>query len=243
MPPSLTDQKTNVPNDFDRVARRYDLLSGLNPGYRRHLKKSAARLGVSGHPRILDLCCGTGLSTEAIASVYPYAAIVALDASAGMIEQARRKRRLTQVNFVLGDATDPTAAGVEGPFDAIFMAYGIRNVPDPDLCLANLLKLLKPGAPIVFHEYSVSDSRWSAMVWKMVSSAVIIPLGKLFAGDADIFRYLRRSVIEFDGKEAFVERLIAAGFVKTTVLPMGGWQRGIVHTFRAHRAAQKRNSP
>ena len=233
MSPSLTDQKVAVPTNFNTVAGRYDLLSKLNPGYQRHLKKSAARLELAPDARILDLCCGTGLSTEAIIRVYPQAEITALDASSGMLEAARTKRTLADVDFVLGDATDPAEAGVDGQFDGILMAYGIRNVPDPDRCLANVLKLLKPGAPIAFHEYSVADSKWSQTVWKAVSAGVIIPLGKLFAGDDQIFRYLKRSVLDFDGVEAFTSRLVDAGFTNVSVLPMGGWQRGIVHTFRA----------
>ena len=108
---------------------------------------------------------------------------------------------------------------------------------DADLCLENLVGLLKPGAPIAFHEYSVADSRWSQAVWKTVTSGVIIPLGRVLAGSDDMFRYLRRSVLEFDGVRAFVQRLERAGFVDIAVLPMGGWQRGIVHTFIARRPA------
>jgi len=228
-------EKTNVPSDFNQVARRYDLLSTLNPGYRRHLVKSAKRLGLAGSPRILDLCCGTGLSTDAVRRAYPNADIVALDASAGMLEAARKKPALRGIEFVLGDATDPKSAGVEGTFDGIMMAYGIRNIPEPDLCLGNLLELLEPGAPIAFHEYSVADSAWSRTVWKAVSSGVIIPLGRALAGSSDIFRYLRRSVLEFDGLKAFVTRLESAGFESIQIMPMGGWQRGIVHTFVARR--------
>ena len=81
----------------------------------------------------------------------------------------------------------------------------------------------------------MADSRWSQTVWKAVSAGVIIPLGRLLAGSDEIFRYLRRSVLEFDGAGAFARRLESAGFEKVNVLPMGGWQRGIVHTFVARR--------
>lgn len=227
--------KQAVPGEFDRVARAYDLLSALNPGYRRHLVKSGRRLRLGRRPRILDLCCGTGLSTAAVLAAYPDAEITALDASSGMLEIAQHKRALAAVRFVLGDATDPAAAGAAGPFDGIMMAYGIRNVPEPDRCLANLRELLEPDGRIVFHEYSVADSRYAQMVWKAVSTGVIIPLGAVVSGNADIFRYLRRSVLEFDGVERFCRRLEAAGFTDVKVEAMGGWQRGIVHTFSAAR--------
>jgi ubiquinone/menaquinone biosynthesis C-methylase UbiE len=227
--------KQTVPTEFNRVARAYDLLSALNPGYRRHLEISARRLRLDRRPRILDLCCGTGLSTAAALAAYPDADVTALDASSGMLDVARKKRELAPAQFVLGDATDPAAAGISGSFDGILMAYGIRNVPDPDRCLANLRDLLEPGGRIAFHEYSVADSRYARTVWRAVSTGVIIPLGAVLSGSADIFRYLRRSVLEFDGVAAFCERLEGAGFSNVEVEAMGGWQRGIVHTFTASR--------
>lgn len=222
--------------DFDRVSRGYDLLCKLNPGYRKHLRWSARRLELRGEARVLDLCCGSGLSTEAVRHTLPEARLVGLDASAGMLEQAAAKRSLADVQWVHGDATDPTAAGVEGPFDGILMAYGIRNVPDPDRCLANLHDLLAPGGRLVLHEYSVADSRRSQWVWNGVTFGVVIPLGLVVTGSSTIFRYLRRSVLEFDGVQALCGRLARAGFEDVKVLPMDGWQRGVVHSFVARRA-------
>lgn len=238
-----SERKREVPSDFDRAAETYDFLTGLNPGYHRHLRLSAQRLrlprtiGVNGHsrpPRILDLCCGTGLSTEALSIVYPEASIVALDASEGMLAIARRKSILRSVELVHGDAMDPRAAGIEGRFDGIMMAYGIRNLPDPDRCLANLLELLAPGAPIVFHEYSVRDSLSARAVWEAVCFGIIIPGGLVTTRDARIYRYLHQSVQSFDGVREFEARLSRAGLERVRTEPMDGWQRGIVHSFVAH---------
>lgn len=230
-----TSDKTFVPGEFDRVAKAYDFLTGLNPGYKRHLRKSARRLALGPDARILELCCGTGISTQAIRKAYPRATICALDYSEGMLKKARQKTKLENVEWVHGDATDPARFGVEGPFDAIYMAYGIRNVPDPDLCLQNLLQLLRPGGQLCVHEYSVADSLRSQIVWNAVTLSVVIPSGRIFAGSADIFKYLRRSVLEFDGIGAFESRLRDAGFADVHTLPMDGWQRGIVHSFLAQR--------
>lgn len=225
--------KREVPKDFDRVASTYDLLVSLNPGYHRHLRLSAKRLGIAPRARVLDLCCGTGASTAALLAERPDARVVALDASEGMLDVARRKVALGDVQLVLGDATDPAAAEVRGPFDAILMAYGIRNVPDVDRCLANLRSLLAPGAPICFHEYSVADSFRARLVWDAVCYGVIVPGGLLTARESRIYRYLRQSVRAFDGARAFEARLRRAGFVDVRTEPMDGWQRGIVHSFLA----------
>lgn len=230
--------KAAVPRAFDVVARTYDLLTGMNPGYHQHLHTSALRLGARPGARVLDLCCGTGSSTAALRKAYPTAELVGLDYSEGMLERARGKDGL-RATFVHGDATNPAAHGVEGPFDAILMAYGIRNLPDPDRGLANVLDLLRPGGTIVFHEYSVADSRRARWIWEMVCRTVIIPGGWVTAPGSDIYRYLYRSVVEFDGVQAFEARLRRAGFVDVETLPMAGWQRGILHSFRARRPDER----
>ena len=233
----IREQKREVPHDFDVVAPSYDLLTGLNPGYHAHLRLSARRLGLGRAPRVLDLCCGTGASTDAILRTYPDAEVVALDASRGMLAEARKKPGLRGVELVLGDASDPRAAGVEGCFDGVLMAYGIRNVPDPDAALVRIKELLRPGAKVVFHEYSVNDSLRAKRIWDAVCFAIIIPGGLVTAPSSRIYRYLHKSVRAFDGVRAFEARLARAGYEGVETLPVDGWQRGIVHSFVARRPA------
>ena len=152
-----------------------------------------------------------------------------------MLEQARARLPAGRVTLLQADAMDPAAHGVTGPFDAILMAYGIRNMEDPDRCLSNLLPLLRPGGTICIHEYSVAESARARATWNAVSMGVIIPGGLLTSGTTRIYRYLRRSVLDFDGVGAFEERLRRAGFTDVRTEPVDGWQRGIVHSFLALR--------
>ena len=231
---TLSGHKQQVPHEFDRVARGYDLMCALNPGYARHLRWSARRLDLPREARILDLCCGTGLSTRALVDTYPDADITGVDASPGMLEEARKKPALGRVRFVEGNAMDPAAAA-PGPFDGILMAYGIRNMPDRDTCLRRVMGLLAPGGRICFHEYSVAGAPVPRAVWHAVSFGVILPIGLAVTRTTSIFRYLHRSVTAFDSVAAFEDRLRRAGFVDVVTLPMNGWQRGIVHSFLARR--------
>ena len=228
-------ERKEVPGGFDRIARSYDAMTGLNPGYRRHLRLSAERMNLAPKSRILDLCCGTGLSTAALAQTYPKATLVGLDASPEMLEAARKKRHLRRVEWVQGDAMDPAAAGACGPYDGILMAYGIRNVPERDVCLVRLRALLAPGGTVCFHEYSVADSRRATWIWNAVAGAIIVPTALALTRRAELFRYLRRSVNDFDGVRAFEKRLARAGYIDIRSAPMSGWQRGIVHSFLARR--------
>ncbi len=74
--------KQRVPKKFNRIASTYDLLTGMNPGYRRHLTMSAARVGAPPKGRLLDLCCGTGGATAHLRlRAGPLTRIVGLDLS------------------------------------------------------------------------------------------------------------------------------------------------------------------
>lgn len=238
MGPAATDlsaARRAVPAGFDRIARWYDTLAAISPGYARHLRLSARRLALPPGARILDLCCGTGLSTAALRAVYPTAALDGLDASPEMLARARRRGLPAPARFVLGDAMDPAAAGLPGPYDGVLMAYGIRNVPDADGALRQLRRVLRPGGTVCFHEFSVADSRRARLLWNALLFGVVIPYGALTTPGSGLYRYLRRSVLAFDGVRAFEERLRRAGFDDVRTEPMDLWARGIVHSFLARR--------
>ncbi|MFD1148379.1 class I SAM-dependent methyltransferase [Saccharothrix hoggarensis] len=220
-----------VPDAFDVAAPGYDLLVGANPGYHRELRRSATALALpddGAGRRLLDLGCGTGASTAAVLAVAPRAEIVGVDASRGMLDQARRKAWPENVSFVHARVEDLVA---EGPFDGIFAAYLIRNLGDPDPVLATVRGLLEPGGRFVAHEYSVRDSPLAAALWTAVCWTVIIPGGVVVTGSPKLYTYLWRSVLAFDGARALRGRLRRNGFRRVRVLPAAGWQRGIVHTF------------
>jgi ubiquinone/menaquinone biosynthesis C-methylase UbiE len=226
---------------FDAGAFAYDRLVGANPGYHEHLRLSARRMRLPGDGqglRLLDAGCGTGASTAALLDAAPRAEIVAIDASGEMLAHARAKQWPASVQFVHTPVEDLAAAGVRGPFDGIMAAYLIRNVADPDRTLRELRDLLRPGATLAVHEYSVRDSRFARLIWHMVCRGVIVPAGRLLTGDAALYRYLRSSVDAFDGAARFRLRLREAGFTGVHSETVSGWQHGIVHTFLASRPAE-----
>jgi ubiquinone/menaquinone biosynthesis C-methylase UbiE len=232
---TLTSEKEELPNAFDQMAEHYDSVVAAEPHYAKHMRWSAQRLSAPPRGKILDLCCGTGLSTQQLIDVYPEADITGLDASGGMLEVARRKPQLSRARFVKGDATDPSAAGCTGPYDGIFMAYGIRNIPDAEACLKNLARLLKPGARICFHEYSVRHSMRSKLAWHAHWLRVLFPAA-LKTKTVKVHYYLWRSVNEFRGVPEFSALLERSGFTAADVQPMDGDVHGVLHSFIAQRA-------
>lgn len=246
----------NLTAAFDEVAPRYDLMVALNPGYHAHLRMAADGLvewllrSQSGSEppliQLLDLGCGSGASTRAVLEAAQAAglrfAIVGADASAGMLDQARAKSWPASVRFEVGQAEEIVGShewlGLDDPIQAVFAAYLFRNVAERDKLLAGLFDVLADGGVLVVQEYSIAGSRlWSKALWTAVCWLAIIPLGWLTSRRSLLYRYLWRSVRSFDSVQAFVDRLYGAGFVDVEVRAVPGWQRGILHTFRARKPA------
>jgi ubiquinone/menaquinone biosynthesis C-methylase UbiE len=229
---------------FDRGASRYDLLVGLNPGYHRELRRAAGalleRVGRRPGLRLIDLACGTGASTRALVGAAPAGAeVLGLDASHGMLEQAETHSWPAGVRFehAVAGELDLDRLG-RAAYDGILTCYLFRNVPAPcrDAAVKEVYDLLAPGGWLVVQEYSVAGDRRSRLVWDAVCTAIIIPLGVLLDRNRDLYAYLWRSVVQFDSVGRFGHRLVAAGFTEVAHrTASSGWQRGILHTFVAHK--------
>jgi len=228
----------DVTREFDAAAASYDRLVGASPGYYRNLARSAQRMQLPGDGaglHLLDLGCGTGASTLALLAAAPQARITAVDGSAGMLAKARQAAWPARVSFVHAQAEALTEAGVQGPFDGVFAAYLVRNLPEPDPVLVGLCTQLAPGAPLGVHDYALDGRALSRAIWTAVCWSVIIPAGKVVTGRAQLYRYLWRSVLRFDTVDALAARLRRHGLVDTHIDTMPGWERGIVHTVVARK--------
>jgi len=232
---------------FSEAASRYDRMVSLNPGYHRHLRSAAAALLETRDAhrplRLVDLGCGSGASTRALLAEARRAGaevvVTGVDASEGMLDQARAKRWPAGVDFHQGLAQDLAASrdawGLAEPVDGVLAAYLFRNVTERDAVLADVHALLAPGGTLVVQEYSVAGSPLASLVWTLVSWAVVIPLSWVTSRRTRLYRYLWRSVRVFDAVQTFTDRLWAAGFVDVEVRTVPGWQHGILHTVRARK--------
>jgi ubiquinone/menaquinone biosynthesis C-methylase UbiE len=221
---------------FDAGATAYDRLVGASPGYHDQLLLSVRRMRIPNQGkglRLLDAGCGTGASTAALLAVAPEADIVAVDASRGMLDAAAAKDWPPSVRFVHTPVEQLAEHGITGPFDGILAAYLIRNLADRDQQLRQLRMLLRPGATLAVHEYSVRDSAAATGIWHAVCWGIIIPVGWWRTRDTALYRYLWRSVLDFDGAARFRSRLSDAGFTAVHSETMPGWEANIVHTFLA----------
>ncbi|UCH66175.1 MAG: class I SAM-dependent methyltransferase, partial [Ignavibacterium sp.] len=206
---TLFENKSEVPFEFNRVAKKYDLATLLSQGYQDDLQRSVNRLVLRGDELVLDLCCGTGKSTISCLNNLSDGKVIGIDNSEMMLRVATEKYYKqydnNKLEFVLKDVMNLDYQ--DNSVDAIFMAYGIRNMPDYKMTLLNLFRVLKPGGKIAFHEYSLKENFFSHLYWKFLGYGVIIPVSTLISGSSTIFKYLVKSVDKFLSPNEFISLL------------------------------------
>jgi ubiquinone/menaquinone biosynthesis C-methylase UbiE len=155
--------------------------------------------------------------------------------------EARSKSWPAGVRFEHGLAQDLAERrvtwGLTEPVHGVLAAYLFRNVSERDEVLRDVHDLLVPGGVLVVQEYSVAHSRLADLVWSLVCWLVVIPLSWVTSRQTRLYRYLWSSVRGFDSVQLFVDRLYRMGFEDVEVRTAPGWQRGILHTFRARKPA------
>ncbi len=234
---TLFENKSEVPFEFNRVADKYDLATFLSQGYQDDLQRSVNRLELRGDELVLDLCCGTGKSTICCLNNLSDGKVIGIDNSEMMLRVAAEKyyKRYDnkRLEFVLKDVMDLEYE--DNSIDAIFMAYGIRNMPDYKKASSNLYRILKPGGKIAFHEYSLTANFFSHLYWKALGYGVIIPVSTLISGSSTIFKYLVKSVDKFLTPNEFLSLLTEIGFINVQRHNMPSWRKPILRTFTAQK--------
>ncbi len=199
---------------FDAIATRYDLLNrvlslGLDRGWREALVRAMA-LEPGDHA--LDLATGTGDVAVAIARAHPEARITGVDPSAGMLAVGRDKLARAaledRVTLVQGDAQ--ALPFDDDDFAASCIAFGIRNVPDRALGLAEMARVTRPGGRVVVLELGEPRSGLLAGAVRFHIRQVVPRVGAALSG-AKEYRYLQRSVAAFPTPERFAAMMVEAG--------------------------------
>jgi len=230
---------------FDRAAPTYDAMVALSPGYHDQLRTAAEalvdRLPVRGTGegalRVLDLGCGSGASSRALLDAWASSGgsvddltVTGVDASEGMVAQARGKAWPPSVALVVSDAVDYLESLPSGSVDGVLAAYLLRNVPDRARLVGEVARVLRPGGAIVIHDYSVAGNTRAKVLWAAVCHGIIIPLAVVKRSDVPLHRYLYASVRDFDSVARICERLLSSGLVDVRHRSYRGWQHGLVHT-------------
>lgn len=201
---------------FDHIAPAYDKLNHtLSFGIDRRWRKKAIDLLRPYRPRhIMDVATGTGdFAILACRTLQPES-LTGTDISEGMMKIARRKVREAglseRIRFAREDCTSLTFP--DDSFDAITVAFGIRNFEKLDCGLAEMCRVLKPGGHLVILELSTPERFPMKQLFALYSRVVIPLLGKFFSRDRNAYTYLPESIRAFPQGEVMQDSLYRAGF-------------------------------
>jgi demethylmenaquinone methyltransferase/2-methoxy-6-polyprenyl-1,4-benzoquinol methylase len=197
---------------FSSIAGRYDLANTLlSLGRDSAWRRFAARVAELGEgSRVLDIATGTGeLAFEAAR----YASlVVGADFSAEMLTLAKEKaerRGAERVHLVLCDALNLCFS--DGCFDAVFVAFGLRNFADPERALRELVRVVRRGGRVVVLEFTLPPNRFLRWLYSLYFFHVLPFLGGLITGRREAYAYLPRSVVEFPPPAELAARMERAG--------------------------------
>jgi demethylmenaquinone methyltransferase/2-methoxy-6-polyprenyl-1,4-benzoquinol methylase len=217
-------KKQQVADMFNNISKTYDFLNhflslGIDIIWRKkainELKKDRPKL-------ILDVATGTGdFAFEALSILKPEK-IIGVDISQGMLDIAQQKiknRNLSgKFEVKLGDSEQLPFG--DGEFDAVTVAYGVRNFENLESGLADIQRVLKVGGKAVVLEFSKPKRFPIKQLYKLYFNYITPGIGKLFSKDARAYTYLPESVAAFPDGEAFIAIMNKAGFKNTKCRPL-----------------------
>ena len=191
---------------FDAVARRYDVTNTVLSFGQDRLWRTATRRALDLRPgeRVLDLAAGTGVSTAELARSGAWC--VATDFSQGMLRAGRHRR----VPMVAGDAMAlPYADAV---FDAVTISFGLRNVADIDVALAEMARVTRPGGRLTVCEFSTPVLAPLRTVYMEYLMKALPQVATAVSSNPDAYVYLAESIRAWPDQQGLAERIAAAGW-------------------------------
>jgi demethylmenaquinone methyltransferase/2-methoxy-6-polyprenyl-1,4-benzoquinol methylase len=217
-------KKEQVADMFNNISKTYDFLNHfLSLGIDIIWRKIAINELKTNKPKlILDVATGTGdFAFEALKILQPEK-IIGVDISAGMLSIAQQKimkRNLgDKFEVKLGDSEKLPFGNNE--FDAVTVAYGVRNFENLENGLADIQRVLKPGGKAVVLEFSKPKVFPVKQLYKLYFNYITPGIGKLFSKDARAYSYLPESVAAFPDGATFTSLMDKVGFKNTKCRPL-----------------------
>lgn len=229
MSKNITPYKDSELGKKEQVAQMFDTISGNYDGLNRVIsfgidvkwRKKVLQLVSNKNPKnVLDIATGTGdlaiLMTKTSAEK-----IIGLDISAGMLDVGRNKIKAKnlsdKIEMILADSENMPFD--DNTFDAITVAFGVRNFENLEKGLAEILRVLKPNGIFVILETSVPEKTPYKQGYTFYSKNILPLIGKLFSKDNSAYQYLSESASVFPYGEALNNILRKIGFIEVKAMP------------------------
>jgi demethylmenaquinone methyltransferase/2-methoxy-6-polyprenyl-1,4-benzoquinol methylase len=213
---SAASKKQQVAEMFDTIAFRYDFLNrflsgGADIAWR---KKAIRELREIDPKSILDVATGTGDLPIMMMKMLNPEQITGIDISDGMLDIGRKKisklHLENQITLLSGDA-EIILFG-DNSFDAVTVAFGVRNFQNLEKGLAEMFRILRPGGKLVILEFSKPEKGLFLSFYKVYLRMIAPRIGKMVSGNLDAYKYLNDSVNAFPEGEVFTRILEKTGY-------------------------------
>lgn len=220
-------KSADVRRMFSEITPAYDLLNRVFSGrLDRRWRKLAARSAtnqLSPCARLLDLATGTGDLAEELGKAAPHAKIYGADFTRPMLERAAQKFGRGRYEWIEADAM--AMSFHDGCFDALTIAFGLRNIQDRPAALAEMARVIRPGGRVAILEFGRPRNRLWRALFEFYSFTIMPRIGRLVSGSS-AYLYLARSIREFWNEAELSRRMQDAGLERIQVTPLLG---GIVY--------------
>ena len=231
------EKQQKVAGVFHSVAQKYDVMNDLmSLGIHRLWKRFTIEMsGVRTADRVLDLAGGTGdLTAKFSRIVGPNGQVILSDINDSMLKVGRERL----VDRGIAGNVDYVQANAEclpfpdNYFNAITIAFGLRNVTDKDKALRSMYRVLKPGSPLLVLEFSKPVLKPLSPLYDTYSFKLLPLMGKLIADDAESYQYLAESIRMHPDQETLKGMMQDAGFERVEYFNLTG---GIVALHRGYK--------
>jgi len=217
-------KKEQVAEMFNKIAGKYDVMNRFlsartDIGWR---KKAIRKLKKDKPQHILDVATGTADMALMAYKMLKPAQISGIDISEGMLELGRKKIDKEQlgekIKLQLGDSE--TINFADNTFDAVMVAFGVRNFENLEKGLAEMLRVLKPGGQLIVLEFSKPRRKAVKGFYNLYMKVVAPQVASWFKQNKEAYQYLNESANAFPDRHLFTDILKNVGYTDTECIPL-----------------------